>query len=70
MSEELEASPVAVLAERWREAWSSGEADGFATCCTPDVQYEDPIATEPLHGLDALGAHAKRLCDAFPDLRV
>jgi steroid delta-isomerase-like uncharacterized protein len=67
---ELDASPIAVLAERWQDAWSSAAGDGFAACCTPDVQYEDPIATDPLRGIEALSGHAQRLRDAFPDLRV
>lgn len=67
---ELDTSPIAALAERWQDAWSSPGGDGFAACCTPDVQYEDPIATQPLRGVEALSAHAGRLRDAFPDLRV
>jgi steroid delta-isomerase-like uncharacterized protein len=42
----------------------------FAACCAPDVQYEDPLAVEPLRGPDDLDRHAARLRDAMPDLRV
>jgi len=65
---ELERHAVDLLGERWREAWS-GRAP-FAGCCTPDVSYEDPIATDPLRGAEALEAHAARLRAAFPDLAV
>ena len=34
------------------------------------MSYEDPVAVEPLRGPDALEAHARRLREAFPDLRV
>jgi steroid delta-isomerase-like uncharacterized protein len=57
------------LAERWRAAWQ-GPAGGFEQCCTPDVGYEDPLALVPLQGLDELEDHAKKLRDAFPDIRV
>lgn len=56
------------LASAWLRAWS-GDAD-FESCCAPDVQYEDPIAHEPTAGTDALGAHARRLRGALPDLRI
>jgi steroid delta-isomerase-like uncharacterized protein len=56
------------LASAWLHAWTGSEP--FATCCTPDVQYEDPLAHEPLRGLDALEQHASRLRSALPDLRI
>jgi steroid delta-isomerase-like uncharacterized protein len=55
------------LAAAWRAAWA---AAGFECSCTPDVRYEDPVAIEPLAGVDALEAHAAQLRAAFPDLRV
>jgi hypothetical protein len=55
------------LAERWRAGWAGG---GFAGCCTPDVSYEDPVATLPLRGVDALERHALTLRRAFPDMVV
>jgi hypothetical protein len=33
------------------------------------VQYEDPLAREPLRGIDDLSAHASQLRGLFPDLR-
>ena len=60
--------PTDPLAAAWISAWT-GDA-GFAVCCTPDVQYEDPFATDPLRGIDALTEHAAGLRQAFPDLRV
>ena len=62
-----ERAGVDELASRWRAAW---ERDGFAECCTPDVRYEDPLATEPVEGIEALHALAVRLRSAFPDLRL
>jgi steroid delta-isomerase-like uncharacterized protein len=61
--------PLDELAERWRAAWQ-GPAGGFEHCCTPDVGYEDPVALVPLEGVEALEGHAKKLRDAFPDIRV
>ena len=63
-------SLVEGLATRWRTAWSEGTRTSFAACCSAGVQYEDPVAREPLEGLDALAEHATRLRDALPDLRI
>ena len=57
------------LAAAWREAWASPDGR-FEASCTPDVRYEDPVAVEPLEGLDALEGHAALLRSGFPDLRV
>jgi hypothetical protein len=67
VSVELERGELDALAERWRAGWQGG---GFHGCCTPDVAYEDPVATDPLRGVDALDGHAQALRGAFPDLRV
>jgi hypothetical protein len=67
VSEELERAALDELAARWRQAWQDG---GFESCCTPDVGYEDPVAVEPLGGVEALDRHAAALRGAFPDLRV
>jgi steroid delta-isomerase-like uncharacterized protein len=66
-SDELERPALDRLAEGWRAAWHDGD---FGRCCTPDVSYEDPVAAEPLSGLEALRSHAASLRGAFPDLRV
>jgi predicted ester cyclase len=63
------ASSIDALATRWRAAWVDPRT-GFAGCCTPDVQYEDPALVEPLYGLDALEAHVRRVRHTLPDLRV
>jgi steroid delta-isomerase-like uncharacterized protein len=68
MSAELERGALDELADRWRDAWQ-GSA-GFEACATPDVSYEDPVAVEPLRGVDALDRHASGLRSAFPDLRI
>jgi steroid delta-isomerase-like uncharacterized protein len=56
------------LASAWLAAWAgSGK---FADSCAPDVQYEDPLAHDPLRGIGALEAHAATLRGALPDLRI
>ncbi len=57
------------LAAAWRAAWAA-PAGGFEGSCTPDVRYEDPVAIEPLTGVDELEAHAALLRAGFPDLRI
>jgi ketosteroid isomerase-like protein len=54
----------------WERAWSGRDVGGFESVCHPDVQYEDPLTPEPLHGLRPLATHARRLWRAFPDARV
>jgi SnoaL-like polyketide cyclase len=67
VSSELERGALDDLAARWRAGW---QGSGFESCCTPDVSYEDPVAVEPLRGVDALERHAAALRSAFPDLRI
>ena len=70
MSEALTRSPLEALAERWDAAWTGRHGGSFTDCCTGDVAYEDPVAVEPLAGVEALAAHSERLWRAFPDVRV
>jgi steroid delta-isomerase-like uncharacterized protein len=58
------------FAARWRAAWGSGDREAFAACCSAGVTYEDPVASEPVEGLEALAAHAGRYREAFPDMRI
>jgi steroid delta-isomerase-like uncharacterized protein len=58
------------FAARWRAAWGSADREDFAACCSAGVSYEDPVAGEPVEGLDALAAHAARYREAFPDMRI
>ena len=67
MSGELERGALDALAERWRRGWQGA---GFEGCCTPDVNYEDPVAVDPLRGVEALDRHAAGLRGAFPDLWI
>jgi hypothetical protein len=67
VSGELERTTLDALAERWRRGWQGG---GFEGCCTPDVSYEDPVAVDPLRGVEALDRHAAAVRRAFPDLRI
>jgi SnoaL-like polyketide cyclase len=64
---ELERGAIDELADRWRRGW---EGKGFEPCCTPDVSYEDPVAPDPVRGVDALERHALSLRRAFPDLQI
>jgi steroid delta-isomerase-like uncharacterized protein len=63
-----ERSEVDELATRWLAAWA-GDGD-FGSCCSVDVTYEDPLSPQPLRGLGDLRAHAARLREAFPDVRL
>ena len=58
------------LVDHFQSAWSGKDESAFAAVCAPDVHYEDPMTTEPLEGPAALGAHAARLWQAFPDARM
>ncbi|HEX6711781.1 MAG TPA: ester cyclase [Thermoleophilaceae bacterium] len=66
MSSEIER--VDDLASGWLRAWTGDGA--FDVCCAPDVQYEDPLAPDPLRGVDDLERHAARIRGALPDLRI
>jgi len=67
VSQELERGPLDTLADEWRAGWHGA---GFEGCCTPDVAYEDPVATDPLRGVEALDRHAMTLRAAIPDLKM
>jgi steroid delta-isomerase-like uncharacterized protein len=56
------------LATAWVGAWTND--GGFEACCAPDIQYEDPLAPDPLRGIEDLEAHATRIRQALPDLRI
>jgi steroid delta-isomerase-like uncharacterized protein len=58
------------LIDAWEAAWSGRDAEAFEPLCAPGFQYEDPVAGEPLAGLDSLRSHARQLWAAFPDARV
>lgn len=58
------------LAAGWVEAWSGRDSAAFTALCEPDLHYEDPLTTSPLRGPEALGDHARRLWEAFPDARM
>jgi SnoaL-like polyketide cyclase len=65
-------SPMTVdeLFDAWERAWSGRDPAAFAPLCDPDVHYEDPFTPEPLEGVDAIVAHARRLWASFPDARL
>lgn len=69
-----EIQPAAVAHDRlldaWEAAWCGRDADAFAPLCDPQLQYEDPLTRAPLLGPDELAAHAERLWQGFPDVRV
>jgi steroid delta-isomerase-like uncharacterized protein len=58
------------LADAWEAAWSGGDSHAFMALCAPDLHYEDPLTPQPLHGVPALGEHARRLWRAFPDVTL
>ena len=69
MTGQLERSELEALAESFTAGFAGGGSH-FASCCTPDVGYEDPLAVHPLRGLGELESHAATLRRAFPDLRL
>jgi len=62
-------APDALL-DDWEAAWCGRDASAFAPLCDPAIQYEDPVTHAPLIGVDELAAHAERLWQGFPDVRV
>jgi steroid delta-isomerase-like uncharacterized protein len=58
------------LFDAWERAWSGRDPAGFQSVCAEDFAYEDPLTPEPLQGVPALIAHARKLWKAFPDARV
>jgi len=58
------------LFDAWERAWSGRDVAAFEPLCADELAYEDPLTPEPLHGVRALGKHARRLWEAFPDARV
>lgn len=58
------------LIDRWQAAWSGRDPRAFGALCVPGVHYEDPVTAPALEGVDALGEHAGRLWQGFPDARV
>lgn len=62
--------PVDVLLDGWEAAWSGRDAAAFSPLCAGDVQYEDPLAQQPLVGVEEIGDLALRLWTGFPDARL
>jgi steroid delta-isomerase-like uncharacterized protein len=62
--------PLDALLDAWEAAWSGRDAAAFAPLCAADVHYEDPLTQLPLVGVEELVAHAERLWEGFPDVRV
>lgn len=62
--------PPEELIDGFEAAWSGRDPHGFRAVCARDLHYEDPLCGEPLEGPLALGEHAERLWEAFPDVRV
>ncbi|MFZ0089182.1 MAG: ester cyclase [Solirubrobacteraceae bacterium] len=58
------------LIDGWQAAWSGKDPNAFAEVCAAGIQYEDPLSSGPLNGIDALAGHAGRLWAAFPDARL
>jgi len=58
------------LVDAWEAAWSGHRRNYFDALCAPGFHYEDPLTAQPLEGVGALGAHAQRLWNAFPDVRL
>jgi len=61
---------VDALIDAWQAAWSGHDPGAFASVCAPDVHYEDPLCSAPVHGPDELGDHAARLWAGLPDAQL
>ena len=68
MNDLPERAEVDLLGAQWTAAWT-GDGD-FASCCSAEVSYEDPLTRMPLSGLADLESRAGLLRTAFPDARV
>ncbi|CAB4913113.1 unannotated protein [freshwater metagenome] len=58
------------LLDALQDAWLGRRRSAFRDVCAPDIHWEDPFAAEPLYGPQALGDHAARVWEAFPDARI
>jgi steroid delta-isomerase-like uncharacterized protein len=58
------------LIDGWQAAWSGKDPLAFAEVCAAGVQYEDPLTSEPLTGVDQVARYAGRLWAGFPDARL
>ena len=54
------------LIDAWEAAWSGKDAAAFTPICSEEIHYEDPVAGEPLEGLEALCVHAQTPVGRFP----
>ena len=54
------------IAKQYLEAWNAHDADAIARTFAADGTYRDPTAGQ-ISG-EAIGAYAKALWEAFPDL--
>lgn len=58
------------LLDAFEDAWCGRDQEAFAASCSHELHYEDPFCGEPIDGPKALGKHARRLWQAFPDARM
>jgi hypothetical protein len=63
-------SDVDELLDAFQATLVGRDRSAFATVCTLDVHYEDPLTTTPVRGCDALGDHLAQLWVAAPDAQV
>jgi predicted ester cyclase len=71
MSCEIDVRRACSLVERLHEAVNRHDADAIAALCSDDVVWEDPAASELLHGRDAVRwFHREVMFRALPDVAV
>ena len=58
------------LVDRFQAALVGRDPSVLTAVCAPDLHYEDPLCDEPLSSPQELAAHAERLWEAFPDVRM
>jgi steroid delta-isomerase-like uncharacterized protein len=66
----LEREAVEDFAERYEEAWASGDPERIASMCTEDVVWTDPAIPEPLLGREGVIRFVTETFRMCPDFRV
>jgi ketosteroid isomerase-like protein len=66
----LSRDEVAELFERRRQAWLSGDLDGYLACWTDDMEILTPTRAEPLRGKAAYADLARRALEQGRPLRL
>ena len=66
----LSRDEVAALFERRRQAWLTGDLDGYLACWTDDCELLTPTRTEPLRGKENYAALAREAFESGTPIRL